>query len=176
MSQKDGSATPLTLTPTIGVDETHLHPMLRMFLEINWRPFVSSPQPVTLTIMMTETVIILQPILQHQFRSFLTTLPPRRHNTSRWLTLEFCNQFVTLIHYSRLLLKRHGNWVFVTVAMQTDFMAGISNHAAFFAKGLETVAGLEAGLIRRGADGCVMVEADVRESQARNLKLNVATW
>ena len=44
-----------------------------------------------------------------------------------------------LVHDGSLLLQCHGDWILVTVAVQTDLMAGISNHTTFFWERLERV-------------------------------------
>ena len=117
-----------------------------MLRKINLRPLIPRPQPITLTIMMRKTMIILQPILQHQLRPLLTTLPPRRYNPPRWLTpLEIHNQLITLVHDRRLLLQRHFLRILVRVAVQADFVPGVDNHAAFFGEGFEAVAWDEPG-------------------------------
>jgi hypothetical protein len=48
-----------------------------------------------------------------------------------------------LIHNRSLLLQRHGNRVLVAVAVQTDFVPGVGDHATFFGEGFERVAGDE---------------------------------
>ena len=52
--------------------------------------------------------------------------------------------FVThLVHDSSLLLQRHGDGVLVAVAVQSDLMAGVGDHAALLWESLERVAGDE---------------------------------
>lgn len=59
--------------------------------------------------------------------------------------MEVLYQAVAFVHYGGLLLQRHGDWVFVGVAVKPDFMACFRNHAALFWEGFEGVAGDEPG-------------------------------
>lgn len=117
----------------------YLHPMLRMLLEVDGDPLVASSQPIALTVMMRQGVIIFESIPQHKLRTLLTCLPPRSYNTPRRLTLELRDKLVALIHHSSLLLQSHSNGIFMTIAMQTNFVARIHNHSTFFGKRFERV-------------------------------------
>lgn len=87
--------------------------------------------------MMTKRVIILQPILQHQLNPILRALPPRGHDTPRWFAAgEVFDEFVTFVHYRCLLFQGHVFWVFVGVAVESDFVACGGYHATFFGEGL----------------------------------------
>jgi hypothetical protein len=48
-----------------------------------------------------------------------------------------------LVHDCCLLLQCHGNWVLVAVAVQSDLMAGVGDHTAFFWERLERMTGNE---------------------------------
>jgi hypothetical protein len=50
-----------------------------------------------------------------------------------------------LVHDGSLLLQRHGDGVLVAVAVQSDLMACVGDHAALFRESLERVAGDEPG-------------------------------
>ena len=88
--------------------------MLRLLLVVYRDPLVTRSQPIALAVMMAETMIILQPVPQHQLRTLLTALPPWRHHTLRRLAaLEVLDQMVALVHDGRLLLQRHCSRILV---------------------------------------------------------------
>lgn len=60
-------------------------------------------------------------------------------NPSRLLAL------IYLVHDSRLLLDRHGDWVLVAVPMEPDLVTFLGDHLTLLWERLETVAGYEEG-------------------------------
>lgn len=120
------------------------HPSLWMLFEVDLLPAVTGPQPIALTIMVRERMVVLQAILQHQLCAFLRRLPPRRNNPSWCFTmLKVRDQPITFVHDSSLLLQRHFLRILVRVAMETDFVAGVNDHSAFRWEGFQRVSGNE---------------------------------
>lgn len=106
--------------------------MVRVLLVIDRGPLVARPKPVALAVVMGERVIVFQSITEHQFSTFLTTLPPRRHYTPwRLASLKVLDETVAFVHDGRLLLKSHGDRILMAVTVETDLVPGIYDHPAF---------------------------------------------
>lgn len=69
--------------------------------------------------MVAETVVVLQSVPEHEFGAFFGRLPPRCYHAAWGLALEVFDQLVAFVHYSGLLLYRHGDGVFMRVACHT---------------------------------------------------------
>ena len=117
-----------------------LHPVVGMLLVIDWVPLVACTQVIALTIVVRETVIVVQAILEHELSAFLGRLPPRSDHTARILSGEGLDQAVALVHDGGLLLDSHGDGIFVAVAVKTDLVACVGDGLTFLGKSLETVA------------------------------------
>src|SRR5262249_12865097 len=104
-----------------------LHPGIWMFAIIDFGPLISNPDIIGMKIIVHKTVIVFDSSFQKQLISHRTELPPGC-NITRWaFTRKLGQYFETLIEDCFLLVAGHGDRIFVTVAMNPDFMAGISD-------------------------------------------------
>lgn len=132
--------------------------MFWMLFIVDWNPTVASAQPVGLTVVVRQTVIIFDSVFEQELRAFLTGFPPRRYDASGSLAPEVFDQSIALnklgqivflqtrlpswtclVHNCRLLLKRHRSWILVAVAMQANFMAFVSDHSALFGESVAVI-------------------------------------
>lgn len=114
--------------------------MVRVLLVIDRGPLVARPKPVALAVVVRERVIVFQPIAEHQFSTFLTTLPPRRHYTPRRLAaLKVLNEAIAFIHNRGLLFQSHGDGILMAITVETDLVSGVYDHAALLRESLQAV-------------------------------------
>lgn len=71
--------------------------MLCFLLKVNGRPVITNSQPIGLAVVMRETVIVLDTILEQKLSTLLGCFPPWRHHASgRFAMLEVFDELVAL--------------------------------------------------------------------------------
>ena len=96
---------------------------------------------------MRHAMIVLDPIRKQEFGAFFTGFPPRRYTSTRWLPAEIGKHAEGFVKDVFLLLECHVCWVFVRVAVETNLVAGVTDHGAFFGEGFKGMAGDDFGVV-----------------------------
>ena len=94
---------------------------------------------------MHQAVVVLDAFFQQQFVGDLAEFPPRRHVTRRALAGDLGDQLDGFIQDNFFLLGRHGDGVFMAVAVHTDFVTGVGHGLHLLGEGFHRVARDEPG-------------------------------
>ena len=76
-------------------------------------------------------------MLQQQLVGDGRELPPRGHIAGRSFARRVLNQLNAPEQHIFFLLRRHGNRIFVGIAVRADFMPGLDDQPGLFGKGLD---------------------------------------
>jgi hypothetical protein len=120
--------------------DQRLHPLFRLLAVIDLRPGIPDSEPVHLGIIMAHAVIILNAITEQKLSTLFTRFPPRRHASSWRPAAELSEHAVRLIEDITLLLQGHIGRVLVGIAVESDFVATVSDQGALFGEGFKRMA------------------------------------
>ena len=133
-----------------------LHPLFRVLGIVDLRPAVPGPHVERVEVVMHQAVVVFDALFQEQLGGDARKLPPRRDVPGRRPCREPLDQLDALVHHRLFLLGRHGDGIFVRVAVHADLVTGIDHQFALLGKGLDRMAGNEP----RGRDGKTFEQID----------------
>ncbi len=95
--------------------------------------------------MMHQAVVVEDALLEEQLVRDLAELPPWRDVADGLAPLNPGDEIDAFVEHRLLLGRRHGNRIFVRIAMNSDLMTGLGHGLHLFGKGFDRVAGDKPG-------------------------------
>ena len=100
-----------------------LHPVFRVLGIIDLRPAVTDPQIIRMEIVVHQTVVVNDPMVDQQLVRNIRELPPGRIITNRLLAAQLLDQINTFFQYCRFLGCRHRHRILMGVPVKRDLAA-----------------------------------------------------
>jgi hypothetical protein len=122
------------------------HPRVGRLGVVDLGPGVAGAEVVGLAVVVVEAVVVFDAVAEVEGGGFAADFPPGGDAATRgFATAEGGEEAIGFVEDVGLLLEGHGGGVFVAVAVEADFVAGVADHGAFFGEGFEAMAGDEPG-------------------------------